>query len=93
MKVRFKTIEEYDMHIKDIENKLVEFKNFVNNHPEKLGVQNNYKLLITLRDELKNEKSKFISELDLLENKINSSNQTKEDSLNVSSCSMLGRLH
>lgn len=85
MKVRFKTIEEYDMHIKDIENKLVEFKNFVNNHPEKLGVQNNYKLLITLRDELKNEKSKFISELDLLENKINSSNQTKEDSLNVSS--------
>lgn len=58
--MRFKTIYEYDNHINSIDEKLDEFHDYVNNHPEKIGVQRNYELLKYIRDELKKERNELV---------------------------------
>lgn len=57
--MRFRTVDEYDGEIKDIERMLDELLDYVNNHPEKIGVQRNYELLKYIRDELKKERDKL----------------------------------
>lgn len=57
--MRFKTLSEYDDEIKKIDEILDEFHDYVNNHPEKIGVQKNYELLKYIRDELKKERGKL----------------------------------
>lgn len=57
--MRFRTVDEYDGEIKDIERMLDELLDYVNNHPEKIGVQGNYELLKYIRDELKKERDKL----------------------------------
>jgi len=55
--MKFKTIEEYDIHINDLNKKLRKFKKYVDEHPEKIGVQGNYKAIKHIRDELINERN------------------------------------
>lgn len=55
--MKFKTIEEYDVHINDLNKKLRKFKKYVDEHPEKIGVQGNYKAIKHIRDELVNERN------------------------------------
>lgn len=57
--MRFKTVDIYDAEIKEIEEVLDEFHDYVNSHPEKIGVQTNYKVLKYIRDELKKERDKL----------------------------------
>ena len=58
--MRFKKLEEYDKNIKDLNNKLLKFKTYVDDHPEKIGVQGNYKLIESVRDDLIEERKLFI---------------------------------
>ncbi len=58
--MRFKTIEEYNAEIYDIDKKLNKYENYVENHPEKIGVQGNYKLLKHIKDELIKERNQFL---------------------------------
>ena len=57
--MRFKTIEEYDKHINDLNHDLKKFKKYVEAHPEKIGVQGNYNALKYLREELVIERNQF----------------------------------
>lgn len=54
--MRFKTIDEYDEHIDELNRKLFKFKSYVEDHPEKIGVQGNYKAIKDVRDELIEER-------------------------------------
>lgn len=58
--MRFKTIDEYDKYINDLNSKLFKFKKFVDEHPEKIGVQGNYNAIKYVRDELIEEREMFI---------------------------------
>lgn len=58
--MRFKTIEEYDTYINKLNSKLLKFKKFVDEHPEKIGVQGNYKAIKYFRDELIEERELFL---------------------------------
>lgn len=54
--MRFKTIDEYDEYIDELNKKLFKFKSYVEDHPEKIGVQGNYKAIKHVRDELIEER-------------------------------------
>lgn len=63
-KMRFNTIEEYDNEIRDIESKLAKFRKYVDNNPDNLGTQTNYKVLEDILYELKTAKlRKIITEI------------------------------
>ena len=55
--MKFKTIEEYDNNINDLNKKLRKFKKYVDEHHEKIGVQGNYKAIKHVRDELVKERN------------------------------------
>ena len=55
--MKFKTIEEYDNNINNLNKKLRKFKKYVDEHPEKIGVHGNYKAIKHVRDELIKEKN------------------------------------
>ena len=58
--MKFKTIEDYDQHITSLNKKLSKFKKYVDEHPEKIGVQGNFKAIKHVRDELIEERELFI---------------------------------
>lgn len=58
--MKFKTIKEYDVRIADLNKKLRKFKKYVDEHPEKIGVQGNYKVIKYVRDELVYERNQAL---------------------------------
>lgn len=57
--MRFKTVADYDNEIKRIDEILDNFKEYIENYPEKIGVQGNYELLKYIREELKKERKEL----------------------------------
>lgn len=53
----FKTIQDYDKEIEEINQKINKYSEYVELHPEKIGVRGNIKTLIYIRDELIKERN------------------------------------
>lgn len=59
----YKTIEEYDHELKEMELELEETKEYVKKHPEKLGTRGNYETMKYLYKVFKEDKIEFINNI------------------------------
>lgn len=59
----YKTIEEYERELKEMEIELEETKEYIKKHPEKLGTQGNYKTMKYLYKVFKEDKINFINDV------------------------------
>lgn len=57
--MRFKTVADYDNEIKRIDEILDNFKEYINNYTQEMGVKPTYISMKYLREELKKEKDKL----------------------------------
>lgn len=57
--MRYNTLSEYDEEIKRIDEILDNFKEYINNHPQEMGIKPTYISMEYLREELKKEKDKL----------------------------------
>lgn len=57
--MRFETLSEYDEEIERIDIILDNFKEYINNYPQEMGVKPTYISMKYLREELKKEKDKL----------------------------------
>lgn len=57
--MRYNTLSEYDEEIKRIDEICDNFKEYINNHPQEMGVKQTYISMKYLREELKKEKDKL----------------------------------
>ena len=61
--MRFKKLSEYDEEIKRIDEILDNFKEYINNYHQEMGVKPTYLSMKYLREELKKEKDKLEEDL------------------------------
>lgn len=64
--MRFKTIEEYDKELSEMEEDLVEMEAYIEKHPEKFGVKGNYETYKYVYKIVKNDKKRFLDELNTI---------------------------
>lgn len=57
--LRYNTLSEYDEEIKRIDEILDNFKEYINNHSQEMGIKSTYISMEYLREELKKEKDKL----------------------------------
>ena len=72
--MKFETIEDYDNYLAELEEDLNDMEEYLKEHPEKLGTQGNYETLQYLYSIYKNNKIKFIQDINEIKLKLDGNN-------------------